>query len=459
LPLIVLLAAVFMTTADNSIVNVAVPSIRIQLAASSGELQLVITGYILAYAALLVAAARLGATYGYWRVLRGGLALFTVASLACGLAPTPFSLILARIVQGVGAALMVPQVLVAIQAMFEDQARTRALGFYSAALALGAAAGQVLGGGLIAADLLGLTWRPIFLINVPVGLVLLAVSGRVRIEQTTEARLSLDFAGAATLASALALMVGSLVLGREAGWPGWSWVLLLVGISLLATFFSVERSVERRGRRPLLDLGLLRISIVALSLSALGVATVAYSGLLFVLALYLQEGIGRSALYSGLAVLPWIFGFGLAGAATPRLIVRFGHRVIPVGFAGLAACFFTLSLVGLGGPVVDVPLFGALALGGAGMGVGLTALLDHVTKSVPATWSADLSGLVSTTSEVFSAVGVAVAGGIYLAVRSTSAPEQALVVTGAAIGTAGLVAALAAHRSIREVPFDARAPA
>ena len=168
----ILLTAVFMTTADNSIVNVAVPSIAVGLRATGGELELAVSAYILAYAVLLVTGARLGSIYGYRRAFLAGLALFTLGSLACGLGPNPVALILARIVQGIGAAIMVPQVLTDIQLSFEGTDRARALALYPAALAGGAAAGQVLGGALISLDVFGSSWRPVFLVNVPIGAAL-----------------------------------------------------------------------------------------------------------------------------------------------------------------------------------------------------------------------------------------------------------------------------------------------
>jgi MFS family permease len=170
--LLILLTAVFMTTADNSIVNVAIPSIAVGLRASGGELELAVSAYILAYAVLLVTGARLGSLFGYRRVFLIGLALFTLGSLACGLAPDPVALILARVLQGIGAAIMVPQVLSGIQLNFDGTERARALAFYPVALAGGAAAGQVLGGALISLNLYGSSWRPIFLVNVPVGAAL-----------------------------------------------------------------------------------------------------------------------------------------------------------------------------------------------------------------------------------------------------------------------------------------------
>ena len=229
--LAVLLIAVFMTTADNSIVNVAVPSIRRGLDASGGELQLVVSGYVLSYGVLLVTGARLGDLLGYRQVFLGGLFCFTIASLACGLAPSVLALIGARFVQGAGAAMMVPQVLSAIQLHFAGRDRVRALGLYSAALAAGAATGQALSGLLISANVLGTTWRPIFLINVPTGIALLGAGFR-RLPPDSGARdgRRLDLAGVATLSAAIILVALPLMIGREAGWPAWTWISLAMAV-------------------------------------------------------------------------------------------------------------------------------------------------------------------------------------------------------------------------------------
>jgi MFS family permease len=261
--LLVLLAGQFMANVDTSIVNVSTPAIHDGLGASGSELQLIVSGYILAYAMLLITGARLGDTRGYRRMFLTGLVTFTAASLACGLAPDPFTLIVARVVQGAGSALMVPQALSGIQLSFSGPARARALGLYAVALSSSAVVGQILGGVLISADLLGTGWRPVFLINVPIGVALIVAAVRWLPADRPSHRRRLDLAGVAMLSGATLLAVLPLVLGREAGWPAWTWVCLVASVPVLAIFLAWERGVTRRGGYPLLNLHVLRSPAVS----------------------------------------------------------------------------------------------------------------------------------------------------------------------------------------------------
>jgi MFS family permease len=345
--LLVLLAAVFMTTADNSIVNVAIPSIATGLDASAGELELVVSGYILAYAVLLVTGARLGDLFGYRRVFLIGLAVFTLASLACGLAPDSVVLIVARVVQGIGAAVMVPQVLSGIQLNLEDGERARALAFYPLALAGGAAAGQALGGALISLNVYGTSWRSIFLVNVPVGATLFALAAfRLPVDERRH-RERLDLTGVAALTTAILLLVLPLMLGQDQRWPLWTWLSLLASIPALALFLAIERRVTRQGGHPLLQLRLFDSRAVAWGLTAQAAATVTYAALLFILALYLQHGLGKSPLYSGLTLLSWVAGFGLSGPLLRSVPQRFSRSIATWGFATLGSAFLAIALESL----------------------------------------------------------------------------------------------------------------
>jgi MFS family permease len=441
--LAVLLTAVFMTTADNSIVNVAVPVIRHGLEASGAELQLVVSAYVLSYGVLLVTGARLGDLLGYRQVFLWGLACFTVASLACGLAPSVLALIGARVLQGVGAAMMVPQVLSAIQLHFAGRDRVRAVGLYSAALAAGAAAGQALGGLLISADLLGTTWRPIFLINVPTGILLLG-AGLRRLPRDSGARGGgqVDSAGVVTLSAAIILVTLPLMIGRETGWPAWTWISLAVSAPALAAFAMVERLVRRTGGDPLLNLPLLLRPPVAWGLLAQAVATTTYAGLLFTLALYLQSGLGRTPLYSGLVLLTWVAGFGLAGILIRR-IPPYAH-LSSCGFLLLALCYVGMSAVSAFKPPEGAVLVVLLGIGGLGMGVGFTALVARLTDAVPPGNESDLSGGIATTSELAGVFGVAIFGSVYLSLAGT--PVHAIAIVAIGFGIAAVLSAVAAYR-------------
>src|SRR5258705_217718 len=248
--LALILTGQFMAVLDASIVNVAIPTIRADLGASGSDLQLIVAGYVIAYAVLLIPGARLGMRFGFRTAFLSGLALFSVASFACGVAPTSQALIVVRAVQGAGAALMVPQVFSLIQRNFSGSARAQALSLWAATLALGGLVGQVLGGLLVTADLFGTGWRPVFLVNVPIGLVLLAASFRLLPIDRPERARPLDLAGLLSLAAAVLLLVVPLVLGHEEGWPAWTIVSIVASVVAIGAFALIERSVERRGGAP-----------------------------------------------------------------------------------------------------------------------------------------------------------------------------------------------------------------
>ena len=256
--LALILTGQFMAVLDASIVNVAIPTIRLDLGASGSDLQLIVAGYVIAYAVLLITGARLGMRFGFRTAFLSGLAVFTAASFACGIAPTSQALIVLRAMQGAGAALMVPQVFSLIQRTFTGPARAEALSMWAASLALGGLVGQVLGGVLVSADLLGTGWRPVFLVNVPIGVVLLIASFRfLPVDRPAPAR-PLDLGGLVSLSAAVLLLIVPLVLGHEQGWPAWTFGSLALSVVAIIVFAVIERSVERGGGAPLISERVLR---------------------------------------------------------------------------------------------------------------------------------------------------------------------------------------------------------
>jgi MFS family permease len=334
----------FITNVDIAVVNVATPSIHEQLHATTSELQFVVSGYVLAYAMLLITGARLGAMYGYRPLFVIGLAVFTVASLICGLAPNATVLIVARVVQGIGGGLLVPQVLTGIQLNFVGSARSRAIGLYSVALSIGAVAGQVLGGTLVSANLFGSGWRPIFLINIPIGVGVVAAAFRFLPSHRGGNPQYLDLWGVATLSAAVLLVVLPLVLGHTQHWPVWTWVSMLASAIPLAAFVIIERQIARRNGHPLINLQIVAQPAIAWSLASYGAVLMTYFALLFTFALYLQDGLGRSAQYSGFALVSWVAAFGIGGPVVPHIPIRFTRFVAPSGYLLLAASYCAISL-------------------------------------------------------------------------------------------------------------------
>ncbi|MEV0115926.1 MFS transporter [Streptomyces sp. NPDC050844] len=425
--LAVVIAAQFMALLDVFIVNVAAPTIRDELGASGAGLQLVIAGYTITYAVLLITGARLGDRVGHRRMYLVGLAVFTVASLACGLSQGTGELIAFRLLQGAGSALLIPQVLSLIQRNFTGEARTRALGAYSAVLAIGAAAGQVLGGILVSADLFGTGWRPVFLVNVPVGLALLVVAGRVlpcdggggggagrRGEAATERARGLDLPGLVLLGAAVSLFTVPLVLGQEKGWPLWSWLSLGAAAVVLALFCGYESRLSRGGGAPLIAPRVLRIPGMGLAVFRIAVVMAVNAGFLFVLTLHIQGGLGYSALRAGLTFAPTAVVFGAVGLTWRRWPAAAQRALIPGGFALTAVSALAVGLVlrdgGEGGPWLYAAFVGI----GVGLALGFSPTLTRALSTVRPEDAADASGLLSTVAQLGQLTGVAAFGALFL---------------------------------------------
>ncbi|WAL64564.1 MFS transporter [Amycolatopsis cynarae] len=441
--LAVLLTGQFMANVDTAIVNVAAPSIAAELAATGGQLALVVSGYLVAYAVLVVTGARLGAAHGHRRVFCGGLALFTLASLACGLATGPVTLIAVRFAQGAGAGLMVPQVLSGIQLHFTGPHRMRALGWYAIALSGGAVTGQVLGGLLVSANLFGLSWRPIFLINVVLGVPLLAAARLVLPRDDGRGDRPVTAAPVVALSVSVLLLIVPLVLGRDQHWPLWTWLCLAASVPAFVGFLRVDR----RAPAPLIAPEVFRDPLVRNGLLAHGLTTMTYFSLLFVLALYLQQGLRTGPVYSGLAMVSWVVAFGVGGKLPVRFLPR---RRAVTGCLVLATGYVAVWVYLLAGGRAGLPLSGLLTIGGLGLGISASALVGTMTSALPDRYAADLSGLITTNAQLTGALGIAVAGTAYLALPVPPATAFTLVLIGFTV--LALLGATAATRTTRALP-------
>ncbi|MFF8031640.1 MFS transporter [Streptomyces sp. NPDC016626] len=434
-----LLGGMFLGNVDIAVVNVAIPSIREDLHASGGELELIISGYTLAYAMLLITGARLGEIRGRRWTYLVGLVVFTLSSFACGLAPNSPALVGSRVVQGIGAALMVSQVLTIIQVHFDGAARRRALGAYTGVLGVSSVIGQALGGVLVSADIMGTGWRPIFLINVPIGVALIAASYAFLPDNETLRHKKLDGSGVALLSLGLFLLVTPLVLGPHAGWPLWSWLCLAASLPVFALFARVERGIARRAGDPLMNVALLARKHVALALVSQAATRAGYFALLFVLALYLQQGLGRSAVYSGLIPIAWVATFALVGPVLGRAGARARMLAAPVGGLLMA---FSFAAVAAGAQSTGWLII-LLGIGGIGYGAAFSGTLAHLTESVEARHASDVSGLFNTTLQVGGTLGVAVFGTVYLnLVARGGVPADAFSTTNAALAVMSVAAAV-----------------
>lgn len=455
--LAVLLLGQFMCIIDVLVVNVAMPSIGASLHASGASLQLVVGGYTTAYAMLLITGARLGDRCGRRRVYQVGVITFTAASLACALAPDSQLLVALRFAQGAGAAALVPQVFSLIQLRFTGPARTRALSAYAAVLSAGAVAGLVLGGVVVSANLFGLGWRPVFGINVPIGIALALAVPRLipsdqrpaRTQGTAGQTRRLDLAGLLVAGPAVLLVVLLLVLGHEAGWPPVSFGCIAAGVLLGAGFVLVERRVAARGGDPLVNLDVLRALGLAPALAALAVTQLTYGGLLFAFTLYLQAGLGDSALRAGLTYVPMAATFGVVGYCWQRLPAGIRRVIVPAGLTVSALAYLGVA-AGVRGGTQGGSLPFTLAAVGLGLGLSVGPLLTQALAHVPPARAADASGLLTTTVQLGQLMGVAVLGSVYLS-RATVHPAAAMSGTAgwlAVLSVAGLPVALIMARSV-----------
>ncbi|KJS60803.1 MFS transporter [Streptomyces rubellomurinus] len=411
----VVLTATFMTALDVFVVNVAVPSVQADLGAGPAAVQWVVAGFGLALAAGLVTAGRLGDRYGRRRVFGLGLALFTLASAGCGLAPTAAALVGARVAQGLAAALMGPQVLAMLRTAFSGAAQARAFARYGLTMGLGAVFGQLIGGLLIRADVLGLGWRSCFLINLPVGLAALGLVRRCLPESRAPHRPGLDPVGVLLVTGALTGLVLPLIQGPALGWPLWTWCCLGGSLALLAGFAAHQHRATRAGGSPLVDTRLFRSRAFGTGLLAQFVFVLGQGSFFLVLALHLQLGRGLDALGAGLVFTAIGLGYLLTSNATHRVTARFGGpRTIAAGGLLMAAGLALLALAAYGVPAGSVWwLAPGLFVDGVGMGLVIAPVTATVLAAAEPLLAGSAAGVVSTVQQVGGALGVALIGLVY----------------------------------------------
>jgi EmrB/QacA subfamily drug resistance transporter len=418
----VLTAGALMDLIDVTIVNVALPTIRRDLNAGATQLEWVVSGYLLAFAASLIIAGSLGDKFGRKRVFLLGVAFFGAASLGAGLSGTTSELIAARVLQGAGAAAMAPQVLATFRVIFSGQERGRAFALYGAMAGLASAIGLVLGGVLTDANLFGWSWRAVFFVNVPVAAGALAAGIRL-IPETRDPRAGRpDLPAAAVLAAGLVAIVYPLLEGRDLGWPAWIWPVMTAGVLAVAALAVREAAGSRArscragsGVAPLLRPRLFRIPAFAAGLGLLVVWGAGMQGFFLTFALWLQAGEHFSPLKAGLTALAFSAGsFACAPVAVP-LALRYGRRVLVVGAVlmagGAGGVLAVVSHVGVDGS--SWPVVPGLVVAGAGLALLLIPLGNVVLAAVPAEAAGGASGLFSTSQQLGGAVGVALLGTIF----------------------------------------------
>ncbi|AGN88091.1 MFS transporter [Enterobacter sp. R4-368] len=413
---VILLVGAFLPPLDFFIVNVALPAIQSELGASFSAEQLVISSYAGVYAVTLITGGRLGDIYGRGKMFFLGLLGFAAASLLCGLAWSPWVLITGRMLQGATAAIMAPQALASVQAIFPEAEKPLALSIYGAVFGLASVIGQILGGILISADLFGLGWRAIFLVNLPVALLVILFGLPLLKETRAQSAQRLDPIGMLLATVTLSTLIVPLIEGHEAGWPWWTWLLLLAFPLLSALLWRYERRLRWNGGSPLLDPSVLRAPGLG---QGLAIVLLFYSIAAFFLlfSVYLQGALHLNALSAGLLFLPFGVGFLIGPLLTPYLRRFVGNYLSAIGMgcetAGLAGMAWLIASTLTGSAPAIVPLAVLLFVTGLGQGLAMPTLVRMVTGRVAPEFSGMIAGVTSSALQISTALSVAVIGGLF----------------------------------------------
>lgn len=454
--LAIVVAAQFMFGVDAFIVNVAIPTIAKDLAASPSQIEAVIAVYLIGYATLIITGGRLGDILGTKTMFLIGVAGFTLTSLWCGAAQSGTELILARLAQGVTAAFMVPQVLATIHVLFPDAARAKAFAIYGIVLGLAGAAGFALGGLLVTLDLAGFGWRAIFFVNLPVGLIIIAAAAQVMPQAPRRPGTRLDLPGAVILFVGLLCLIGPVLFGREAHWASWLWLIVAGGLLIVWMFLRYERGVARRGGMPLIDLDLLADPAFVRGLGAVFCFFFANLSFYLVTTLYMQATLRIVPLWAGLVFMPLALAFVIASRHSGARAKRRGTLVLIEGcvlqIIGLAALASTVAAIASPAPVV---LATVMIVFGYGQGLVMAPLSGAVLSHVRAGSAGSGSGLYGTTTQIASASGVAAIGAVYFAVAGAGSARPALQVALGLIALSLVGSIVLLHRMRRAVAIQA----
>ncbi len=409
--LAVVMAAGAMTLLDVSIVNVALPTLREGLGADDSDLQWIVAGYALAFGVVLVPMGRLGDARSRRGVFMLGVALFTLASAAAGAAPSPWFISAARVVQGIGGGIITPQVSGFIQNLFQGRDRAKAFSIFGATIGLSTAAGPLLGGLLVQLGGTDFGWRLVFYVNVPIGIAVVLLARRLLPAGAPSKRgQSLDPVGVVLFAVAVLLVLWPLVEGTQ-GAPLSSrpWWLLGVAAALGLVFLLWERSWGRRGKETLINLRLLKVPAYVFGLSLGTFYFAGFTAIFLVVTLYLQVGLGYSALQAGLTTTPFAVAGAVSALVSGRLVERFGRWLAVTGLVTVAAGLLVIDLVvpHLSG-MVGLKLAPAFLLAGLGGGFVITPNVTLTLAEVDPAEAGSGGGMLQTAQRVGSAIGVAV---------------------------------------------------
>lgn len=424
--LAVTLSAIFMQMLDTTITMVALPSLQSDLGATFAEIQLVVAVYSLAFACTLVTGGRLGDIHGRRKIFLIGMLGFTVASALCGAATSSTFLIASRVLQGMFSGLMFPQVLSIIQVTFSAKERPKALAMYGASIGLGTVLGPVLGGWLIDLDIMGTDWRAIFYVNLPIGLIALALGLAKIPESSAPSAGRLDVTGATILTAGLFSLIMPLVIGREHDWPAWSLVLLVLSPLLLAEFFLYENKLSKLAdRSPLVPTGLFkeRSFTVGLLISVVFFAGIPSFFMTFFMSL--QIGFGYTPISAGLVSLGFAALIAVGSARSAAVVKKLGTKTLALGtgllLIGMAGVIGTLHWAGT--DLHGYQLVPSLMVAGLGGGFFLAPCTGIILAGIRSGEAGSASGMLATVQQVGIAIGIAAAGILFYGLLGTNADD------------------------------------
>jgi MFS family permease len=430
--LAIVVAAQFMFGVDAFIVNVAIPTIAVELHASPAQIESVIAIYLIGYATLVVTGGRLGDIYGTKGVFIAGVLGFTATSLWCGLAQSGPELIAARLAQGATAALMVPQVLATLHLLFADEARGRAFGIYGIVLGLAGAAGFALGGILVTLDLAGLGWRVVFFVNVPFGRFIVVAALRIMPSVPRRPGTRLDIPGAIVLFVGLLCLIGPLLFGHDLRWAPLVWLVMAAGVAIVAAFPRLERAVARRGGMPLIDLALLSDAAFMRGLCAAFFFFCANLSFYLIMTMFMQKALQIPPLHAGLVFVPLALTFVVASRQSGTRAKHRGTLVLIEGcaiqIAGLAALVLTVAI--LKAPSAWL-LALVLTIFGYGQGLVMAPLSSAVLSTVKPASAGSGSGMYGTTAQIANATGVAAIGAVFFTIAAARSAQYAMFASSA----------------------------
>ncbi|MFF5453067.1 MFS transporter [Streptomyces sp. NPDC012950] len=437
--LAIVMTAAFMDLVDATIVNIAIPSIERDLGATIGAIQWITAGYALAFAAGLITGGRLGDIYGRKRLFLLGTAGFTLASALCGFAANQEMLIASRLLQGVAAAMMVPQVLSIVHATFPAHERGKVFGLFGAIVGLGAVSGPLLGALLTQWNIAGLEWRPIFLINLPVGIAGLLLGRKFITESKAPKALRLDLVGVLLVTAALLMLIYPLTRGRELDWPLWGHLMMAGSLPVFGLLVAYERYKTRKDGSPLVELSLFKVKSFAAGIAVQLTFGVVMGIFFLVWTLYMQTGLGWTPLRAGLTGVPFSIAVSVAaGLSVQKLVPRFGRKVLQAGALTMTAgvLLYLFEADRYGTAITSWQMVPPLVVMGLGMGLIVAPLTDAVLSEVPREHAGSASGLINTTTQMGTALGLGMVSVVFFGLIDDDRLRKAPAETGAAFADA-----------------------